>query len=116
MRWLAAYQTLIDATEARIEYGLFDLGATPEELAASFASSTCRWLVVSYTSDWLFPPFQSQQIVDALIASEKAVSYCNIESSCGHDAFLLEVETMTRLISDFLDRVVAHHGIRLQSS
>ncbi len=40
---------------------LFDLGATPEELAASLRPSTCRWLVISYTSDWLFPPFQSQQ-------------------------------------------------------
>ena len=48
--------------------------------------------MISYTSDWLFPPFQSQQIVDALVANEKPVSYCNVESSCGHDAFLLPNE------------------------
>ena len=51
---------------------LFDLGGTPEELAAVAAAVPCRWLVISYTSDWLFPPFQSQQIVDALVADEQA--------------------------------------------
>jgi len=71
---------------------LFDMGETPEKLAESFAPSTCRWLVLSFSSDWLFPPFQSQQIVDALIANDKPVSYCNVQSDCGHDAFLLENE------------------------
>ena len=44
---------------------LFDLGDTPEELAAALRPSRCRWLLMSFTSDWLFPPFQSQEIVDA---------------------------------------------------
>ena len=44
---------------------------------------------MSFTSDWLFPPFQSQEIVNALIAAGKPVSYCNVQSDCGHDAFLL---------------------------
>jgi len=83
---------------------LFDLGATPEELAESLRPSKCRWLVISYTSDWLFPPFQSQQLVDALVADEKAVSYCNVESSCGHDAFLLpnELESYGAMLAGFL--------------
>ncbi len=68
---------------------LFDLGDTTEQLAVALAPATCRWLVVSYTTDWLFPPFQSRQIVDALLADNKPVSYCNVESLCGHDAFLL---------------------------
>jgi len=68
---------------------LFDLGGSPEELAASLAPSRCRWLLLSFTSDWLFPPFQSQQMVDALITLDKPVSYCNVISGCGHDAFLL---------------------------
>ncbi|MEN6458323.1 MAG: homoserine O-acetyltransferase [Thermoguttaceae bacterium] len=68
---------------------LFDLGETREKLAEALARSTCRWLLVSYTSDWLFPPFQSQELVDALIAGNKPVSYCNVLSNCGHDAFLL---------------------------
>jgi len=68
----------------------FDLGRTPEQLQDTLAKSTCRWLVVSYASDWLFPPFQSRQIVDALLASNKPVSYCNVPSEGGHDSFLLE--------------------------
>jgi homoserine O-acetyltransferase len=71
---------------------LFDLGHTPEQLRARLSQSQCRWLVASFTSDWLFPPFQSQEIVDALVAAGKPVSYCNIESACGHDAFLLANE------------------------
>lgn len=69
---------------------LFDLGDTPAQLQSAFASSQCRWLVISFTSDWLFPPEQSQQIVDALIMADRPVTYCNVEASGGHDAFLLE--------------------------
>jgi len=69
---------------------MFDLGATKEDLRRAVAPSTCRWLVISFTSDWLFPPEQSRDLVDALIAEGKSVSYCNVRSSCGHDAFLLE--------------------------
>ncbi|MCK4601093.1 MAG: homoserine O-acetyltransferase, partial [Phycisphaerae bacterium] len=86
---------------------LFDVGDTPEELAAAFAVSSCRWLVVSYTSDWLFPPDQSQQIVNALIAGNKPVSYCNVASSCGHDAFLLEndIGSYGELVRAFLANI-----------
>jgi homoserine O-acetyltransferase len=68
---------------------LFDLGRTPEELRRNLAKSQCRWLVVSYTSDWLFPPLQAQEIVHALLALGKPVTYANVTSACGHDAFLL---------------------------
>lgn len=71
---------------------LFDLGGTPEELRARLSPSQCRWLVLSFSSDWLFPPFQSQEIVDSLIAARKPVTHCNITSDCGHDAFLLEAD------------------------
>jgi homoserine O-acetyltransferase len=68
---------------------LFDLGGTPEQLAESFRPVQCRWLVLSFSSDWLFQPRQSRDIVNALIRDNAAVSYCNIQSNCGHDAFLL---------------------------
>ncbi len=68
---------------------LFDLGNSPQRLAAALGASRCRWLVTSFTSDWLFPPFQSREMVDALIAGNRPVGYCNVQSSCGHDAFLL---------------------------
>jgi len=84
---------------------LFDLGATTDQLVKEFSASTCRWLIVSFTSDWLFPPGQSQQMVDALIACNKPVSYCNVRSDCGHDAFLLpdELASYGELVRAFLD-------------
>jgi len=69
---------------------LFNMASTGEALAESLRPSRCRWLVISYTSDWLFPPEQSQELVNALIAENKSVSYCNVHSNCGHDAFLLD--------------------------
>ena len=70
----------------------FDMGADPIELAAAFRATQCRALVLSFSSDWLFPPSQSRDIVNALIANKAPVSYCNVQSRGGHDAFLLEDE------------------------
>ncbi|MBC8874050.1 MAG: homoserine O-acetyltransferase [Planctomycetes bacterium] len=86
---------------------LFDLGATHDDLVKAFEPAVCRWLVVSFTSDWLFPDFQSRQIVDALLANNSAVSYCNVESSCGHDAFLLpnELDSYGTMIAGFLENL-----------
>ncbi len=83
---------------------MFDLGGTAEDLAATLRPAQCRWLVVSFTSDWLFPPEQSQEMVQALVTNDQPVSYCNVASNCGHDAFLLpdEVATYGALVQDFL--------------
>jgi len=91
---------------------LFDLGDTPEALTAAFARSQCRWLVVSFSSDWLFPAFQSLEVVNALIAAEKPVSFCNVQSDCGHDAFLLpnEVDQYGEMIRSFLANVTDRPG------
>jgi len=81
----------------------FDIEREYCSLKEAFARSAARFLVVSFSSDWLFTPLQSQEIVNALAAGRKDVSYCNIESPYGHDAFLLEPETLGSLISGFLD-------------
>jgi homoserine O-acetyltransferase len=83
---------------------LFDLGESKEKLAAAFRASKCRWLMMSFTSDWLFPPFQTQEMVDALLAEGKPVSSCNIVSDCGHDAFLLpnQIHIYGEMIRAFL--------------
>ncbi len=83
---------------------LFDLGATPAELAAAFRETRSRWLVISFSSDWLFPPDQSRDIVNALVANNAPVSYCNVQSDCGHDAFLLpdQLTSYGELIRSFL--------------
>ena len=95
----------------------FDLVNGNGSLAKAFEQcARIMYLVVSFTSDWLYPTYHSKEMVSALTAIGADVTYCNLQSTWGHDAFLLEVETMTRLISDFLDRVVSHHGIQLQSA
>lgn len=71
---------------------LFDLGGTPTRLAETFSPAKCRWLIVSFSSDWLFPPDQSRDIVNALVANKAPVSYCEVRSAGGHDAFLLPDE------------------------
>lgn len=83
---------------------LFDLGDNPEKLRQALRQADCRWLVLSFTSDWLFPAFQSQQIVGALLAEDKRVTYANVHSTCGHDAFLLEdnLPVYGSLLRDFL--------------
>ena len=88
---------------------LFDIGKNTEQLSANLARSQCRWLIISFSSDWLFPPEQSQQITNALIALGKPVSYCNVASKCGHDAFLLpdDLPVYGELVRAFLNNV---HG------
>ena len=72
-------------------------------LTKAFANTKSRFLIVSFTSDWLFTPAQSRAIVNALVANSKDVSFCNIDSPYGHDSFLLEPKTLGFFISGFLD-------------
>ncbi len=81
----------------------FDLEQDFGSLSKAFAGVQARFLVASFSSDWLFTPAQSEAIVDALVANGKDVSYCNITSAYGHDAFLLEYETLGAFISGFLE-------------
>lgn len=71
---------------------LFDLGATRDELRRAFAAASCRWLFVSFSSDWLYPAAQCRNVVDALLAEGKPVSFTVIDCDGGHDAFLLAPE------------------------
>ncbi len=85
---------------------LFDLGETDGKVRASLASATCRWLFLSFSSDWLYPPSASKQLADALMARSCSVTRCVIESSAGHDSFLLEegMRQGGRMVSSFLSR------------
>ena len=83
----------------------FDLENEYGSLQKAFQNVQARFLTLSFSSDWLFTPAQSEAIVNALDAAGKRVSYCNIESPYGHDAFLLEPVTLGRFISGFLDSV-----------
>ena len=81
----------------------FDLGSQFGGLRQAFAGSKTKFLVVSFTSDWLFPSYQSKEIVSALRYNNIDVIYTEIKSDYGHDAFLVESEQLTRLISNFLE-------------
>ena len=90
----------------------FDLSQPTGSLAAAFVDSAhIKFLVVSFTSDWLYPSYHSKDLVSALTAVGADVSYLDIQSTWGHDAFLLEVETMTKLLGSFLDRLASEEGI-----
>ena len=78
---------------------------TGGDMAKGLEKMKCKCLVVSFTSDWLFPPEQSREMVRGMLKNGLDVSYCNIESSYGHDAFLLEDDTLGRLVSNFLSNL-----------
>jgi len=71
---------------------LFDLGRTHESRVEAFKPAACRWAVVGFSSDWLFPPGQSREIVAALTARDQPVSYCEVTTEAGHDGFLIEAD------------------------
>ncbi|MFH0921581.1 MAG: homoserine O-acetyltransferase [Fibrobacterota bacterium] len=81
----------------------FDLPDACGSLDAAFRDVIAKTLVVSFTSDWLFPPYQSKEIVKALMRDGKDVSYCEIKSAYGHDAFLLEEGRLGRIVTSFLE-------------
>jgi homoserine O-acetyltransferase len=92
----------------------FDLANGAHNLAAAFVNSAdMLYLVISFTSDWLYPAYHSKELVSSLTAAGADVTYLNIQSSWGHDAFLLEVDTMTGLLTNFLGRVVERFHIAM---
>ena len=74
-------------------------------LSDIFKGLKTKVLVLAFKSDWLYPSYQSQEIVKACKLAGVDASYCEINSNYGHDAFLLEVERETELISHFLKGV-----------
>lgn len=83
----------------------FDL-AGEGSLAEAFYGLKIKFLVISVDSDWLYPPSQSKDIVMGLNANDIDVSYCEIKSSYGHDAFLIEAGQLNYLIAGFLSHTL----------
>jgi Homoserine acetyltransferase len=83
----------------------FDLSKNGS-LIEGFSGVTAKYLVISITSDWLYPPYQSQEIVSALSANGVDAKYEEIRSQYGHDAFLLEEGQLTYLIKGFLSQIL----------
>jgi len=79
----------------------FDLGDSRERRLAAFRAAHCDWLVISFSSDWLFPPSQSRELVAIMTTLGQPVSYCEIETDGGHDSFLLadDIEAFSPLVA-----------------
>ncbi|MGB8712605.1 MAG: homoserine O-acetyltransferase [Onishia taeanensis] len=75
------------------------------DLATALAPAQCPFLVVSFSTDWRFPPWRSRELVDALVRADKPVSYANIDSPHGHDAFLLPEPRYQAVFAGFMARV-----------
>jgi len=88
----------------------FDLGKQHGSGSAvkALSKARARFLVISFTSDWLYPTYQAREIVKALKKNGRDVSFCEIEAEWGHDAFLIPGERLPMLIRGFLERV--HHA------
>jgi homoserine O-acetyltransferase len=80
----------------------YDLTADRHSLSAAFENVKARFLVISFTSDWLYPSYQSLEIVRALRGRNCDVAYCELPSNYGHDAFLVNVAEQGELVRGFL--------------
>ena len=91
----------------------FDMTAACDSLEDCFTRGDTRFLVLSFTSDWLYPSYQSQEIVRALRSRNRDVAYIELESNYGHDAFLLEAGEQTSLIRGFLENTFQRLAARV---
>jgi homoserine O-acetyltransferase len=80
----------------------FDLTAGNASVAAALERAHCRFLVISFSSDWLYPSYQSQELVRALRSRNRDVAYVELQSNYGHDSFLVDVAEQTDLVRGFL--------------
>ncbi|MGA8028807.1 MAG: homoserine O-acetyltransferase [Bryobacteraceae bacterium] len=83
----------------------FDLSAAHGSLAAAFNRASARFLVLSFTSDWLYPTYQSIETVSALRSRNLDVAFSELTSTYGHDAFLVETKEQSEMVAGFLDSV-----------
>jgi homoserine O-acetyltransferase len=81
------------------------------KLANAFRDTPVRFCVVSFTSDWLFPTSENRDIVHALNACAADVSFVEIASDAGHDAFLLDEPEFSETLAGFIAGCAEHRGL-----
>ena len=90
----------------------FDLAAEHGgSLPLAFEGTDTRFCIISFTSDWLFPTSENRAVVHALNAVAANVSFVEIESDQGHDAFLLDVPEFRKVLTGFINGCAEHHGL-----
>jgi homoserine O-acetyltransferase len=92
----------------------FDLTGGKGVLTETFRDlpEDMRFLVMAFSSDWLYPPYQSKDIVRALKGNNVDCSYIEMKLSFGHDAFLLENRELSRMVWNFIDTTARRLGLR----
>lgn len=86
----------LDYFDPSVDYG--------GDLSKAFAECDCKFLIMSFSTDWRFSPERSRELVTSLLKADKQVSYLEIEADQGHDAFLLPIPRYTNALSAFLKR------------
>ncbi len=76
-----------------------------DNLQTALARASCRFLVISFTTDWRFAPERSQEIVNALMAQGKQVAYADIDAPQGHDSFLFPIPRYVTLLKNFMNSI-----------
>ena len=74
-------------------------------LSKALAAATCKFLLVSFTTDWRFSPKRSREIVKALLDNQRDVSYAEIDAPHGHDAFLLDDPRYLNVVRAYFDGI-----------
>ncbi|HLU01010.1 MAG TPA: homoserine O-acetyltransferase [Burkholderiaceae bacterium] len=85
------------------------------DLARAMEPAGADFLLVSFTTDWRFPPERSREIVRALLKNKSPVTYAEIDAPHGHDAFLLEDSRYHAIVQGYFDRIATSLGLRERS-
>lgn len=96
--------SLLYITKAADYFDVVDLMNSPP-VSKKSTKERIKYLVVSFSSDWLYPTYQAKELVQALKRRWEDVSFCEIEADCGHDAFLIQDERFITLIRGFIDGI-----------
>lgn len=99
--------SLLYITKAADYFDLKDRVFT-DECIQDLQDSRSKFLVISYSSDWLYPTYQARELVQALKRTGQDVSFCEIEADCGHDAFLIPDVRLTNIVRGFLNGITRH--------
>jgi len=84
----------------------FDLASSyHDDLSAAMTHAQAKFLVISFTSDWRFPPSRSREIVRALLNNKKDVSYAEIKANEGHDAFLMPLPDYLHIFKTYMQQI-----------
>ncbi len=84
----------------------FNLADSYGSLVQALGRTNARFLITSYDTDWLFPTEQSKELVAALIAAQRHVTFLELNSPYGHDAFLIELEQLASVVRPFLEQTL----------